>query len=54
MEIEQDDNLAIKFSAAKEEDILRIPKKKIDLTIHDITDYVSKKQQFKFKLPDGA
>jgi hypothetical protein len=31
-----------------------LPKKKIDLSIHDTTDYISKKQEYKFKLPDGA
>lgn len=32
----------------------RLPKKKIDLSFHDTTDYISKKQEYKFKLPDGA
>ncbi len=34
--------------------MVRLPKKKIDLSFHDTTDYISKKQEYKFKLPDGA
>jgi hypothetical protein len=50
----EQEEINYQFTSIKDEDILRINKKKIDLNIHDITDRTSHKQEYKFKLPEGA
>jgi hypothetical protein len=39
---------------AKDDEISRINKKIIDLTIHETEDKTGSKQEYKFKLPEGA
>ena len=40
--------------AVKEDEISRINKKILDLSLHDSEDRVANKQEYKFKLPEGA
>jgi hypothetical protein len=40
--------------SAKEDEISRINKKIIDLSLHDTEDRTGSKQEYKFKLPEGA
>ena len=39
---------------AKDEEVSRINKRVLDLTIHDAQDRTSRKQEYRFRLPEGA
>lgn len=41
-------------TSAKDEEIHRINKKILELTLHDSTEKINSKQEYKFKLPQGA
>ena len=51
---EQNQEIDVIAKTVRDDQISRINKKLLDLTLHDSEDRIGNKQEYKFKLPEGA